>query len=108
VDTLERYKTVIRYFEQYQGKGGQDERIDQYVKDARKGLDREERRRERERKDQLRQAEEQQKAKADATPAGDSGGTPSLGAVSQPGSAPLPPSPAPAPAGSGKLATDSQ
>ncbi len=170
VDTLERYKTVISYFEQYQGKGGRDERIDQYVKDARKGIEREERRRERERKDQLRKVEEQQKAEAEkaaaekqaaeaqaaaekaaaekqATPAQPaaveapppapkgkkaaaptkkaratrkkkstsatadaSEGTASPGAVSQPGSAPLPttPSPAPAPAGSGKLANDSQ
>ncbi|MFP2913456.1 tetratricopeptide repeat protein, partial [Pyxidicoccus sp. 3LFB2] len=64
VDTLERYKTVLSYFEQYEGKGGRDERIAQYVKDARKGMEREERRRERERKDQLRKAEEQQQAEA--------------------------------------------
>ncbi|MFY2559916.1 tetratricopeptide repeat protein [Corallococcus terminator] len=62
VDPVERYKTAITYFERYEAQGGRDERIPQYTKDARKSIEREERRLERERKDQLRKAAEQEKA----------------------------------------------
>ncbi len=84
VDTSTRYKTSIDYFNQYRSRGGKDERVDQYIKDANKGIDKEERRKEREKKDVLRKAqkeiddkkhaeedakrkvEEEAKAKADA------------------------------------------
>jgi Tfp pilus assembly protein PilF len=71
VDTVERYKTAIAYFSAYKQKGGTDERVEQYLKDAAKGIDREQRRRERERKDQLRKAEKDaaDKKKAEAAPA---------------------------------------
>jgi Tfp pilus assembly protein PilF len=59
VDTVERYKAAITYFNAYKQKGGTDERVEQYLKDAAKGIDREQRRRERERKDQLRKAEKE-------------------------------------------------
>ncbi|MFZ5470774.1 MAG: tetratricopeptide repeat protein [Myxococcota bacterium] len=70
LDTLERYKTSIQYFEQYQKKGGRDERVEQYVKDAQRGIDKEERRREREKRDALkrveREAAEKKKAEEEA------------------------------------------
>lgn len=62
VDPVQRYKTALTYFERYEAQGGRDERIPQYTKDARKSIEREERRLERERKDQLRKAAEQEKA----------------------------------------------
>jgi tetratricopeptide (TPR) repeat protein len=52
----DRLQAAIAYFDQYRQKGGKDDRIDQYVKDARKGIDKEQRRVERERKDQLKKA----------------------------------------------------
>ncbi|WP_163866751.1 tetratricopeptide repeat protein [Myxococcus eversor] len=128
VDPVQRYKTAITYFERYEAQGGRDERIPQYTKDARKSIEREERRLERERKDQLRKAAEQEKAqreqaKQDAekpapaappeqpapTPApsahvgAPSEGTPPPAPVSQPEPAS---STAPSKSGSGKLATD--
>ena len=45
-----------RLLHQYRDKGGKDERVDQYIKDAHKGIEKEQRRREREKKDQLRKA----------------------------------------------------
>jgi len=57
VDTVERMNRAIAYFHTYREKGGSDERVEQYLKDAAKGIDREQRRRERERKDQLKKAE---------------------------------------------------
>ncbi|NTX17540.1 tetratricopeptide repeat protein [Myxococcus sp. CA056] len=62
VDPIQRYKTALTYFERYEAQGGRDNRIPQYTKDARKSIEREERRLERERKDQLRKAAEQEKA----------------------------------------------
>ena len=56
VDTVERFKTAISYFNQYKDKGGKDERVAQYIKDATKGIEKEERRRERDKKDQLKKA----------------------------------------------------
>ena len=66
VDTIERYKTAITYFNQYKEKGGKDDRVEQYMKDANKGIDKEERRKEREKKDQLKKAENAKKAEEDA------------------------------------------
>ncbi|WP_338868269.1 tetratricopeptide repeat protein [Myxococcus stipitatus] len=62
LDPITRYKTALTYFEHYQAQGGRDDRIPQYTKDARKSIEREERRLERERKDQLRKAAEAEKA----------------------------------------------
>jgi len=59
LDPVDRLKSAIAYFNQYKEKGGRDERVDQYLKDAQKGIDKEERRKERERKDQLRKAEKE-------------------------------------------------
>ena len=50
----------------YKEKGGTDDRVEQYLKDANKGIDEEERRREREKKDQLRKAEQLREAEAAA------------------------------------------
>jgi tetratricopeptide (TPR) repeat protein len=66
VDTIERYKQAIAYFTTYKQKGGTDERVEQYLKDAAKGIDREQRRREREKKDQLRKAQQAEKDAAAA------------------------------------------
>ncbi|GHG93720.1 tetratricopeptide repeat protein [Comamonas sp. JC664] len=123
METLKRYKTALSHFDSYQARGGRDERIAQYVKDARKLIDREERRLEREQKDQLRKAAEAQKAAAAAPPEG----TPPAPEVSKPEldtrvAAPdaspsttsdpaAPPSDAPdapVPAGSDRLTTDAQ
>jgi hypothetical protein len=57
MDTIDRYNKAIAYFTTYKEKGGADERVEQYLKDAAKGIDREQRRREREKKDQLRKAQ---------------------------------------------------
>src|SRR5260370_28759723 len=46
----DRLQAAITYFDEYRQKGGKDDRIDQYVKDARKGIDKEQRRGEREQK----------------------------------------------------------
>ncbi|HET9158291.1 MAG TPA: tetratricopeptide repeat protein, partial [Myxococcaceae bacterium] len=59
MDTIDRYNKAIAYFTTYKEKGGADERVEQYLKDAAKGIDREQRRREREKKDQLRKAEKE-------------------------------------------------
>ncbi len=54
MDAIERFKTAIAYFDQYREKGGKDPRVDQYVKDASKGIEKEQRRREREKREQLK------------------------------------------------------
>jgi len=59
MDTIDRYNKAIAYFTTYKEKGGADDRVEQYLKDAAKGIDREQRRREREKKDQLRKAEKE-------------------------------------------------
>ena len=72
LDTIDRYNKAIAYFTTYKEKGGSDERVEQYLKDAAKGIDREQRRREREKKDQLRKAEKEAaeaKKQADAAAA---------------------------------------
>jgi Tfp pilus assembly protein PilF len=64
VDTVERMNRAIAYFKTYKDKGGTDDRVDQYLKDAAKGIDREQRRREREKKDQLRKVDKDKEAAA--------------------------------------------
>ena len=64
MDTIDRYNKAIAYFALYKEKGGADERVDQYLKDAAKGIEREQRRREREKKDQLRKADAAAQAEA--------------------------------------------
>jgi tetratricopeptide (TPR) repeat protein len=56
LDPVDRLKTAIAYFDQFRQKGGKDDRIDQYLKDANKGIEKEQRRQERERKEQLRKS----------------------------------------------------
>ncbi|WP_395831253.1 tetratricopeptide repeat protein [Archangium violaceum] len=85
MDPVVRLQTCLSYFEQYRAKGGRDERVDTYVKDAKKGIEKEERRREREKREQLRKA---QKAEEDKKKTDDA------------------PPPAPEAAGSGKVAED--
>lgn len=63
MDSVDRYKTAISYFQDYRSHGGNDENVDQYLKDAGKGIEKEERRKERERKDQLRKAEKEAAAR---------------------------------------------
>ncbi|MBX7113692.1 MAG: tetratricopeptide repeat protein [Myxococcaceae bacterium] len=63
MDTTERLKTSLSYFAQYQDKGGKDDRVEQYVKDANKGIEKEERRKEREKRDALKKAEKAEKDK---------------------------------------------
>ncbi len=66
VEPIERFKTAITYFTQYKERGGKDDRVDQYIKDATKGIDKEERKKEREKKDQLKKVENAKKAEEDA------------------------------------------
>jgi len=54
---IDRFKSAIAYFNQYREKGGKDERVEQYLKDANKGIEKEQRRAQRERKEQLKKAE---------------------------------------------------
>jgi Tfp pilus assembly protein PilF len=58
LDAIVRLQASLSYFDQYKAKGGRDERLDDYVKDARKGIEKEQRRREREKRDQLRKKAE--------------------------------------------------
>ncbi len=53
---VDRLQAAIAYFHQYRQKGGRDDRVDQYLKDAAKGIEKEQRRAERERKEQLKKA----------------------------------------------------
>lgn len=64
VDTLVRYETALQHFATYVQAGGKDERADLYVKDAKKALEKEKRRRERAEKDKLRKAEKDAKEAA--------------------------------------------
>jgi Tfp pilus assembly protein PilF len=99
METTERLKTALRYFDEYKTKGGRDDRLEQYVKDANKGLEKEERKREREKRDALKKAD---KAASDAKKAAEGGeGNP----PSDTG-APTPAPAAPAKPGSGKLGGD--
>jgi Tfp pilus assembly protein PilF len=70
MDPVERFNAAIAYFQQYQQKGGADDRVEQYIKDATKGIDKENRRKDREKKDQLRKAqrevEEKKRAEEEA------------------------------------------
>lgn len=56
LQAVDRLQAAIAYFNQYRQKGGKDERVDQYLKDAAKGIEKEQRRAERERKEQLKKA----------------------------------------------------
>jgi tetratricopeptide (TPR) repeat protein len=51
---VDRLQTAIAYFNQYRQKGGKDDRVEQYLKDAAKGIEKEQRKAERERKEQLK------------------------------------------------------
>ncbi len=87
MDTIDRYNKAIAYFTTYKEKGGADDRVEQYLKDAAKGIDREQRRRERERKDQLRKAEKEAEAKKQAeaeAPKAAENPTPAAPAATQP------------------------
>jgi len=64
VDTLVRYETALQHFAAYAQAGGKDERADLYVKDAKKALEKEKRRRERAEKDKLRKADKDAKEAA--------------------------------------------
>jgi Tfp pilus assembly protein PilF len=70
MDNIERFKASIAYFDKYRELGGKDDRVEQYIKDATKGIEKEERRRERERRDALKKSEkeaaEKKKAQEDA------------------------------------------
>ena len=55
---VDRLQAAISYFNQYRQKGGRDERVDQYLKDAAKAIEKEQRRAEREHKEQLKKASE--------------------------------------------------
>ncbi len=70
METIPRLKQAITWFDTYKSKGGKDERVEQYMKDAAKGIEKEERRLERVEKDKLRKAqkdaEEKKKAEEEA------------------------------------------
>ncbi|WP_375771732.1 tetratricopeptide repeat protein [Archangium gephyra] len=71
LDTLARLQACLSYFEQYRARGGRDERVDDYVKDARKGIEKEERRREREKREQLRKAQQAEAPASGESPTSD-------------------------------------
>src|SRR5256885_1326811 len=54
METTDRFKVALGYFDDYRRHGGKDDRVDQYVKDANKGIEKEQRRKEREAKDLLK------------------------------------------------------
>ena len=66
IDGVERMKVALNYFGQYQDKGGKDDRVEQYIKDANKGIEKEERRKEREKRDALKKVEKEAKDKKSA------------------------------------------
>ncbi len=59
IETVTRLQKSLNYFAQYRAKGGRDERVEQYVKDANKGIEREQRRLERLERDKLKRAQEE-------------------------------------------------
>lgn len=61
VEDLARYQQSLTWFETYAQKGGRDEALADYTKDAKRAIDREERRIEREKRTALRKAEEERK-----------------------------------------------
>ena len=63
---VERLQAAIAYFNQYRQKGGRDERVDQYLKDAAKGIEKEQRRAERERKEQLKKTPKASESNSEA------------------------------------------
>ncbi len=116
LDPVARLKTAIAYFDQYRQKGGKDERVEQYLRDATKDIEKEQRRQQRERADQLRKAERPEPAakpppssklagKARPSPS-DANGPRSKGKLTTPASklgSDDQGTPAPKPATSGKL-----
>lgn len=109
MDPIVRLQASLSFFDQYRARGGRDERVDDYVKDARKGIEKEERRREREKRDQLRKAKaEEDKKKAEEAPkAAEASGKPSAEPPSAPAPAPAKAAPpARKPSGSGRVAQD--
>jgi hypothetical protein len=77
---VDRFKAAIAYFDEYRQRGGKDDRVDQYIKDANKGIEKEQRRAERERKEQLKKAG---KASPDSTVKDQEQSPNATGAVSQ-------------------------
>jgi tetratricopeptide (TPR) repeat protein len=103
MDTIDRYNKAIAYFTTYKEKGGADERVEQYLKDAAKGIDREQRRRDREKKDQLRKAEkEAAEAKKQAEAAAAPAAAPAGGDAAKSQAAPASDTPAAPPAQTSK------
>ena len=114
-DPVGRYRQALGYFTQYRQHGGKDERVDQYEKDANKGIDREQRKRERDKRDQLKKAAQVEKAAKAPAPLAPSAAPPKTRSgtpVARPASrlsddeTPPPSRPSPKPAGSGKLGGD--
>lgn len=66
LETIPRLEKSIAYFDQFRQRGGKDDNVEQYLKDANKGIDKEKRRLERQEKDKLKKAA---KAEADAAKA---------------------------------------
>ncbi len=63
LETIPRLQKSLGYFAQYRAKGGKDERVEQYLKDANRGIEREQRRLERLERDKLKRAAEEDEAK---------------------------------------------
>ncbi len=61
VEDLQRYQQSLTWFETYAKRGGRDDALADYTKDAKRAIDREERRIEREKRTALRKAEEERK-----------------------------------------------
>jgi len=98
VAPIDRLNQAIAYFERFRSAGGQDPRLDQFVKEAQKAIGQEKRHEELEEKDRLRkQAEEQKKAQQQlAAP-------PPLAGGSKLGDKIGEPNPSPSPASGDKL-----
>lgn len=58
VDDLARYRQALSWFETYKKRGGKDEELSEYLRDATRAIEREERRLEREQKAALRRAQQ--------------------------------------------------
>jgi Tfp pilus assembly protein PilF len=101
VAPVDRLNQAIAYFQKFQQSGGEDAKVDQYIKDAQKAIGQEKRHEELERRNELRKAADDAKKTADASrkaeqeqghphpaPSGGSGGGSKLG-----DSGPPPPAP---------------
>ncbi len=91
METIPRLQQAISLFQSYKSKGGKDARVEQYVKDASKGIEKEQRRLERLEKDKLRKAEEQARKNSTvpASSLGSEGPAQVVPAQSSPGSSKL-------------------